>query len=86
MMSALTKKIEDNDNEHDNITIGNKNIDRPNTETWKMATELANEMYETVAEISLGSKTKLLNKIVECKGLTAVRSFKIEQKTSGPEE
>ena len=71
MMSALTKKIKDNKQDND-ITIGNKRINRPDTGTWRVATTLANEMYETVVEISLGSKTKLLNKIVECKGLTAV--------------
>ena len=79
MMSALTKKIKDN--KHDNITIGNKSINRPNTETWQVATVLANEIYKTVVEISLGSKTKLLNKIVECKGLTAVQSLQVEQQT-----
>merc|ERR1712115_656899 len=42
---------------------------------------LAKEIYETVVEISLGSKTKLFNKIVECKGLTAVRSLQVEQQT-----
>ena len=70
------------DNKQDNnITIGNKRINRPDTETWQVATTLANEIYETVVEISLGSKTKLLNKIVEYKGFTAVRSLKIEQQT-----
>ena len=70
------------DNEQDeDITIGNKRINRPDTETWQVATILAKEIYETVVEISLGSKTKLFNKIVECKGLTAVRSLQIEQQT-----
>ena len=80
MMSALTKKMKDNEQDN-NITIGNKRINRPDTETWRVATTLANEIYETVVEISLGSKTKLLNKIIEYKGLTAVKSFQIEQET-----
>ena len=67
--------------ESNSIKIGTLNVKRPSNDTWTVAMSVAADLQELVAEMTLGSKTKFYNSIIEEKGLKAVRDLRYTRET-----
>jgi hypothetical protein len=88
MMNKLTSTLkyperilEKTKDKSNSIKIGTLNVKRPNDDTWTVATSIAADLQELVAEMTLGSKTKFYNSIIEEKGLKAVRDLRYTRET-----
>jgi hypothetical protein len=88
MMNKITstlkfpeRTIESKREESNSIKIGTLNVERPSNDTWTVATSVAADLHELVAEMTLGAKTKFYNSIIEEKGLKAVRDLQYTRET-----
>ena len=65
-----------------NVTkLGNMSFITPNSDTWSIAQQTAEDLHLLVAEFSLGAKTKFYNKIVDAKGNKAARDLLLTKET-----
>jgi outer membrane biosynthesis protein TonB len=88
MMKALTRSlafpkriVETKTRDSNSVKIGNLTFTRPGDEAWNVATSIATDLHELVAEMTLGAKTGFYNTIMKSKGNKAVRDMRYTKET-----
>jgi hypothetical protein len=88
MMKALTRSlafpqriVEKNTQESNSVKIGNLTFTRHGDKEWNVATSIATDLHELVAEMTLGAKTGFDNTIIKSKGNKAVRDMRYTEET-----